>query len=125
MKCEYCLGQKEERQKGRGRRRQAAGDEPQGAPYSLKDGDVIAVVDRHEDPEGRADLTRADDEVSTNDGSQEFFLPTSVVPAVVFFFTFFCPCKCVWQFFCQLFFCQFCCQRHWCQLFFSFCFLSL
>lgn len=33
------------------------------APYSLKDGDVVAVVDREEDPEGQADLTRAEDEV--------------------------------------------------------------
>lgn len=40
------------------------------APYSLKDGDVIAVVDRQEDPEGQADLTRADDEVSASVGRQ-------------------------------------------------------
>lgn len=33
------------------------------APYSLKDGDVVAVVDRLEDSEGVSDLTRADDEV--------------------------------------------------------------
>ena len=33
------------------------------APYSLKDGDVVAAVDRMEDPDGRGDLTRADDEV--------------------------------------------------------------
>lgn len=33
------------------------------APYSLKDGDVVALVDKEEDPEGSADLTRADDEV--------------------------------------------------------------
>lgn len=33
------------------------------APYSLKDGDVVAVVDKEEDPEGQADLTRAEDEV--------------------------------------------------------------
>lgn len=39
------------------------------APYSLKDGDVIAVIDKEEDPEGQADLTRADDEVSTSDGT--------------------------------------------------------
>ncbi|CAM9781452.1 unnamed protein product [Scytosiphon promiscuus] len=31
-------------------------------PYSLKDGDVIGVVDRLEDESGLADLTRADDE---------------------------------------------------------------
>lgn len=34
------------------------------APYSLKDGDVVALVDRDEDPQGIADLTRADDHVS-------------------------------------------------------------
>lgn len=34
------------------------------APYSFKDGDVVAVVDRMEDEDGQADLTRADDEVS-------------------------------------------------------------
>lgn len=33
------------------------------APYSLKDGDVVAVVDKLEDEFARADLTRADDEV--------------------------------------------------------------
>lgn len=33
-------------------------------PYSLKDGDVVAAVDRLEDESGVADLTRADDEVS-------------------------------------------------------------
>ena len=33
------------------------------APYSRKDGDVVAAVDRMEDPDDRADLTRADDEV--------------------------------------------------------------
>ena len=33
------------------------------APYSLKDGDVVAVVDRMEDELAQADLTRADDEV--------------------------------------------------------------
>lgn len=32
-------------------------------PYSLKDGDVVGVVDRLEDQDGLADLTRADDEV--------------------------------------------------------------
>lgn len=39
------------------------------APYSLKDGDVVGVVDRLEDPDGVADLSRADDEVGvkTND----------------------------------------------------------
>ena len=34
------------------------------APYSLKDGDVVAVVDRMEDEFAHADLTRADDEVA-------------------------------------------------------------
>lgn len=34
-------------------------------PYSLKDGDVVGVVDRLEDETGLADLSRADDEVST------------------------------------------------------------
>lgn len=34
------------------------------APYSLKDGDVVGVVDRDEDPQGVADLNRADDHVS-------------------------------------------------------------
>ncbi len=34
------------------------------APYSFKDGDVVAVVDRMEDEAGQADLTRADDQVS-------------------------------------------------------------
>ena len=33
------------------------------SPYSLKDGDVVAVVDRLEDSEGVSDLTRAEDEV--------------------------------------------------------------
>lgn len=32
-------------------------------PYSLKDGDVVAVVDRLEDEFAQADLSRADDEV--------------------------------------------------------------
>lgn len=60
------------------------------APYSLKDGDVIAVVDRQEDPEGHADLTRADDEVSASDGSvpvlffASFFMSTPVVPIYIF-----------------------------------------
>ena len=68
---------------------------------------MIAVVDRHEDPEGRADLTRADDEVSTNDGSQEFFLPTSVVPAVVFFSHFFVPVNVFGSFSVSFFFVSF------------------
>lgn len=33
------------------------------APYSFKDGDVVAVVDKMEDESGEADLARADDEV--------------------------------------------------------------
>lgn len=33
------------------------------APCSLKDGDVVAVVDRDEDPDGHADLTRPEDKV--------------------------------------------------------------
>lgn len=33
------------------------------SPYSVSDGDVVAVLDRLEDPNGLADLSRADDEV--------------------------------------------------------------
>eukprot|EP00752_Nemacystus_decipiens_P001274 g1270.t1 len=38
------------------------------APYSLKDGDVVAVVDRMEDEFAQADLTRADDEAYRDQG---------------------------------------------------------
>lgn len=51
------------------------------APYSLKDGDVVAVVDKMEDELGQADLTRADDEVTATYYSGVFacFVPFFVV----------------------------------------------
>lgn len=119
------------------------------APYSLKDGDVIAVVDRLEDPEGHADLTRADDEVSASDDSvpvffvlsvffmstsvvpvffsRFFLMPTSMVPIFLFFILrFCCPCNRVRQFFSVGLFYQFLRRCQWCHFFpFFFLFLSM
>lgn len=58
------------------------------APYSLKDGDVVAVVDTMEDEFAQADLTRADDEVTKNTNLAEFLVSSTLLlfdgPVVVF-----------------------------------------
>lgn len=92
------------------------------APYSLKDGDVIAVVDRQEDPEGQADLTRADDEVSVGDGSVAvllfyFSFDVSFKSASIYFHSFFVRVIVFWHFFRSVCFCQFVSVKcQWCWM---------
>lgn len=43
------------------------------SPYSVKDGDIVAIVDKMEDPQGQADLTRAEDEVMIIDGCDRHY----------------------------------------------------